>query len=231
MADCLTAAGISADAVDGGDLWFETAEPYRMWTPTIREQSPGEWGLGDAYDALVAKWDGEAGAYLGADGKPVQGVLFLGESDYSAQFQECLEQTGYIPLPPEREDPADELKQKQAMADAGSAWARCARDQGHPGARDPDPPVADGFKTRPTAKLPWSITAEELKALVLACPTHRVDAEADYISAMEDSGADAPEVPEPPMAYVEFAGGPRPEDNTHPEADRMWEYYKILYRG
>ncbi|MDR3359091.1 MAG: hypothetical protein LBO20_00215 [Bifidobacteriaceae bacterium] len=96
--------------------------------------------------------------------------LLIGNQDLTDSWVRCSGQTGYS-RPVYAEDPKDELADKQRAADAGAAWASCARRHGYPTAKDPAPPVADGWQTQPTAVLPATITVAELKALLEECPS------------------------------------------------------------
>jgi hypothetical protein len=103
-------------------------------------------------------------------------LLFIGSQDRSADFRGCLDQTKYLPPAPQL-DPRAELDEKQAIADAGTRWAKCARDNGFPDVADPKPPLADGWATQPSVKLPFSISEEALMELVAVCPPSNSSAE------------------------------------------------------
>ncbi|MDR1427131.1 MAG: hypothetical protein LBJ08_05170 [Bifidobacteriaceae bacterium] len=90
--------------------------------------------------------------------------------DRSADLRQCLESSGYE-FPPVGSDAALELEIERFMADQGTAWAACAREHGLTGVADPSPgPLADGGATSPIVKLPASVTPEQLRPVLEACP-------------------------------------------------------------
>jgi hypothetical protein len=111
----------------------------------------------------------DMGAELQAGGKD-RGWLFVGEADLTAEWERCERETGYA-RPEYVTDQNEELRDKQAAAAAGATWAQCAREHGFPGTKDPAPPVSDDWETEPAAVLPATITPDELRALLVECPS------------------------------------------------------------
>ncbi|MDR0626234.1 MAG: hypothetical protein LBG11_03075 [Bifidobacteriaceae bacterium] len=62
------------------------------------------------------------------------------------------------------------------IAESGTLWAACARENGYPQVKDPAPPVADGWVTMPLVVLPGTITATDLRALLTECPNFDFEA-------------------------------------------------------
>jgi hypothetical protein len=111
--------------------------------------------------------------------------------DRTDAWLECSANTGYS-RPESLADPTKELQEKAAAAAAGAEWAACARENGYPAARDPDPPVADNWDTYPSAVLPGEITPDQLRTLVAVCPTFDSAARAEADRAQ----AEDPDLPE-----------------------------------
>jgi hypothetical protein len=140
-------------------------------------------------EALAAQYavgpDGQAG-----DSRP---YLIIGEEDHTQAFAQCLTQTGYT-SPEWLGTEQQELRDKQAAAEATVQWAKCARQNGYPDLQDPAPPQADGWTTRPVAVLPAATTVGALQALLAACPNFDVaahKAQADAIGALPDDATEA----------------------------------------
>jgi hypothetical protein len=102
--------------------------------------------------------------------------LIVGATDHTETFRACVEESGYTE-PVFQADPAEEIKEKQAILSVTVAWAKCARENGYPDLADPLPAVADQWVTTPTAVLPAETTPEDLAGLLAECPA---DAESEY---------------------------------------------------
>jgi hypothetical protein len=225
-AACLNEAGVGADSGSSGygpTVWLTTENPYRIWYPNGEfSEYLGEDADQKTQEMLESAWEKMQEAYGGGDNRrPTSAVLFLGEEDYSSQFQRCLNDSGFVP-PVVPIDPAQELKQKQAETKAAVAWAQCARDNGHPSVKDPAAPIADEFATFPTVTLPFTITAEQLRTLVEACPAFDAKAIEEYAKS------EAKEDPPAPVR-VQFDGAPDPSDTKNPDYARLTDYMDILY--
>jgi hypothetical protein len=95
--------------------------------------------------------------------------LIVGDRDHTEAFVGCLDSTGYTE-PEYKQDPKEELREKQRTLEATTAWIKCARENGQPDLKDPPAPVADEWQTNPTALLPADISEAELRALLAVCP-------------------------------------------------------------
>ncbi|MDR2379126.1 MAG: hypothetical protein LBD70_06850, partial [Bifidobacteriaceae bacterium] len=97
--------------------------------------------------------------------------LVIGETDLTDPFAKCLDQSGYVdPGPDPGIDPDEEIRLKQLSLEATLRWLSCARSNGYPELEDPPPLVADDWATQPMARLPLDMTADQLTALLEACP-------------------------------------------------------------
>ena len=198
MVDCLREAGIPAATEvldpdqDTSRLVIETDEPYAL----AYADGSATWMPGDGSDAqaqsalarleeLTAKYvPTEAGPSASESGDPsetdapsqYQPYLVIGETDHTAVFTQCLTQTGYVEQVWRGETQAEELERKMPIAESGTRWAACARENGYPQVKDPDPPVPDGWVTMPLVVLPGTITATDLRALLAQCPNFDLEA-------------------------------------------------------
>ncbi|MDR2379640.1 MAG: hypothetical protein LBE08_00430 [Bifidobacteriaceae bacterium] len=221
FADCLTKAGVPVTLEDQGDgqkaVWFDTEEPtaeawgdgstgwsggagdqteaaiaatYKRLADLVEPHSPSD-------AAMIRESAGEmgGGAAFAAGGGEVTAepvYLIIGETDYTEAFARCLDESGYT-QPVYHVDPAQELRDKQLVAQASTEWAECAREHGFPDLKDPDPPVADEYVTYPSIILPNDITEEALRALLEACPNFDEEKMRAYDAAVAAMPEDASE--------------------------------------
>jgi hypothetical protein len=130
------------------------------YDPALAGVMEGDWETGGG--AIVGDQDS-----LAPEGGPR--YLIIGEADHTDAFTRCLDESGYAEPNPAA-DPAEELRAKQRIAKASAEWAECARRNGYPGVKDPDPPKADDFETSPAVLLPGEITPQALRELLVGCP-------------------------------------------------------------
>jgi hypothetical protein len=143
----------------------------------------------EAAEGMLDRGEGPVGEihYEGESATPPIGFQFhpylvIDEQDHTAPWLACLTETGYTE-PGYEADPADELARKQFAVEAGVRWATCARENGYPTVADPDQPVADNNTTTPTVALPTTITEEQLRGLLAACPNFDPDGVAELEAA------------------------------------------------
>ncbi|MDR1293656.1 MAG: hypothetical protein LBK59_01660 [Bifidobacteriaceae bacterium] len=120
--------------------------------------------------------------------------MIVGDADVTEPFEACLAASGYtVPEWSER-DPAEQLLFSQRIADAGNAWAACARENGVPTVKDVTASSDPDYT--PMVLLPTTITADQLRVLVEACPTFDHDAELAYADQMMSGDLSAAELAE-----------------------------------
>jgi hypothetical protein len=160
----------------------------------------------------------------GRDGSEFVGLV-IGARDLSREWELCLDQSGYVDRVPSL-DPAEELKMKRQRAEAGRQWAQCARENGVPSAKDPVPPVADGFATEPLALLPASTTLDQLRVVLAACPlaAHEERAEQGLTQGESKVWVTVP----PPGVGFDVAGwdgsGSQPDPNPNQDQLKQEEH-------
>ncbi|MDR1187916.1 MAG: hypothetical protein LBK95_10755 [Bifidobacteriaceae bacterium] len=126
--------------------------------------------------------------------EPDDGVppyLFIGDRDHTEALTECLDETGYTTPVAPPSDPDQELADKQLALIPTLAWAECARENGYPNLKDPDPPVANGWKTGISmVLLPTNMTEQALRDLMAACPNFDEEATRSLDHEMDAATAD-----------------------------------------
>ncbi|MDR1633579.1 MAG: hypothetical protein LBS27_01360 [Bifidobacteriaceae bacterium] len=192
----------------------------------------GSWGMGgagteaeldaarDRLSALVAKYDSSMVDMMeGSSGGGVAVTrdspdapeeapryLIVGETDYTQAFVKCLDQSDYTG-PVYKIDPAEELRQKTLVAEASTEWAKCARENGFPNIKDPDPPKADEWATNPSVLLPGDITEQALRDLLAVCPNF----DAEKAKALDE-------------AYAALQGDPSVSEEDWAKIDEEFGY-------
>ncbi|MDR2374075.1 MAG: hypothetical protein LBD77_08285 [Bifidobacteriaceae bacterium] len=221
LSACLEDAGIPIDTWDqeDGQVWVDIAseEAYAAnWGP----EWGSNWYAGNSAETeaameaalaalapLVEPYDKSAAEGLAGTGDALSTpavagssdeyvetprYLIIGQVDHTEDFVKCLDESGYT-QPVWKQDPAEELKYKQATAKVTAEWAACARDNGYPNVKDPDPPVADEWSTQPTAVLPADITTDQLRALLAVCPNFDAEKQKAYdeaVAAMDENASE-----------------------------------------
>jgi hypothetical protein len=234
MADCLKDAKVPAivQQEEGQDpaVSIDTTEAYMMCSGTGCMATGGEdTGSDSEFDRLQEAWDDMRGASDTPEGDDMAPFLAIGEQNHTEAFASCLTSTGYKE-PEYKADPAEEAKEKQAQADAGAKWAACARENGFPAITDPEPPVVDNWKTAPMVLVPWSITEDQLKALLAKCPSFDTaghKAQDEEMERAAQSGKDFnpddfPWIADPPVS-IDFPGMDKKTGMYNGELDKATE--------
>jgi hypothetical protein len=166
--DCLIAAGLPAtlEPIDNGDAfvaWEETGHDVLVSTPLDGGMSlPGK---SDPDDPAFEDMANEFWNSVAADNTY---ALMIDGVDHSDTLESCYTESGYV-APGSVMDPGEELKAKQAFADATNTWIECARDNGFPNMQDVTAEV-DNWATSPDAVIPLATPSEVLRAALEACP-------------------------------------------------------------
>jgi hypothetical protein len=124
-------------------------------------------------------WAGKSGEFSAADDafyaehRNDDYVLLIDGVDHAATLESCHKESGYT-VPGRATTDSEELTEKQEIIDATNPWIACARENGMPNLEYLTA-VADEWATYPKAVIPLSTTAEELRALLEACPNFDED--------------------------------------------------------
>jgi hypothetical protein len=162
--DCLGEAGIPAVLMDSDKGPWVDFDSEQVTRSLVRDADgfaldrgfPPETEYSPVELEFLRTWDG---GY----------ALMLDGVDYTDAYTACRNTVPYT-NPWSNTAPADELLDKQAMAKASNEWAACARENGWPGLADVLPGEADNYQTTPTVLLPQTMTGDELRQLLAACP-------------------------------------------------------------
>jgi hypothetical protein len=200
MADCLHEADVPAvvkdldDAANQAEVAMEEGEEIWQICTEVGCTMGGGAALSDsAREAALRELQvlGEGRDAAATETEPARPWLIIGADDLSDAWRTCAAATGYAE-PTWSEDPGEEMRSKERTAQAGVAWAECARLNGYPATKDPAPPVADDWATTPTVALPADITLEQFDALLDACPPYDLEGHA----AADDQAEADPELTE-----------------------------------
>jgi hypothetical protein len=165
--DCLVAAGLAvevvADPIGRQTLvMFQQGADHYLWVwPNGVAWNSDDFEDEASLNIIKGVWDAGQDYYFEAEGV-----------DRTDLMRRCVESTGYDPGKVWATVPAAQTAsgaEAQGVVEASNAWARRAREYGIQGVKDavtPDASSADW----PTVLLPVTITAEELEALLEACP-------------------------------------------------------------
>jgi hypothetical protein len=165
--------------------------------------------------------------------------MIVDDADVTVPFEACLAASGYTRPEWSERDPAEQLLFSQRIADAGNAWAACARENGAPTVKDVTATSDPNYT--PTVLLPTTITADQLRALVEACPTFDREAELAYDEQMTSgdlSTAQIAELEYPAQPVIGFDapgwnGDNDAEEQVDPtvgEGKRLADLQEILLR-
>jgi hypothetical protein len=217
---CLTDAGLPAqlNPVDDSD----SGDAAVGWAPdhTVMERIPGEFsGMTGGQGDEVSQADTDA---FFAQGDDTYGLVIDGV-DHTEAYQECHEKSGYT-QPQYPQDPAEEAKQRQASADATNEWIACARENGYPNLADVQV-SSDDPDAWPQATLPLDTTADQLRALLDACPNFDEDQARAMISG--EGNADQWTV-QPSIGFEQPTAAESGEDQDA-QFDHLTELVEILY--
>ncbi|MDR0594545.1 MAG: hypothetical protein LBG60_15115 [Bifidobacteriaceae bacterium] len=231
-----------------GETDAEYQDSLESLVPLVEKYDPalaaqiGQNG-GATSAVVITEGEAEAASPGAEEPEPVVRFLVVGQTDYTEAFVKCLDQSGYTE-PVFTTDPADELKDKQRIAEATAEWANCARQNGYPDLKDPDPPVADNYETYPNALLPGDITEQALRDLLAACPNFdaaKTKAYEEAMAALGDNPSEADwaefdekwDMTQPSIDFdvpglQGLAAGEEPDQET---MDRLMALYEVLYEA
>ena len=170
--DCMMDAGISMDLEPNGSGQLAVVHfikyGYAMW----RESE--DIGV----SAYSSDQDPAAVQKVANDffSKPYTGpALIIDGIDHSDEYAKCLSQSGYTEQAAQGQQPQrDPVLMQQQMA-SNNKWAACARENGWPDIKDSVMPDEDDAIWSPVVYLPVTITEDQLRQLLEACPNFDPD--------------------------------------------------------
>ncbi|MDR1265205.1 MAG: hypothetical protein LBK42_06475 [Propionibacteriaceae bacterium] len=215
--DCLRAEGIPAEyySVDGRPVMVR----FDQNVPILWQMPDGGGGFTSVVSSNEFKTWYDVGLPTvkptGAEPLPkATPRLQVDGVDRSDVFQRCLAESGYdeelvdAELASAREPAARQLA--DIVVAASNRWAACARDHGFPETIDARPPTND--QEEPKALLPPTITADQLRQLLQACPNFDPEVERRQqeillgLGDAEPDAADLADLPVQPVIGFDYPG-------------------------
>jgi hypothetical protein len=165
LATCLTDKSIEANVDDLPDgqskVYFTPPEGPYAW---VEPDGRGNRASDDESTQMAEAAEAEG-----------RTLLWIGGADRTEDYLQCIDESGYT-APVTFVNPEDERRLKQAQVDLDNDYAACARANGFPEVADVPAPVLDGQQPQaPPLKLPWQITEDGLRDLLVACPPYDED--------------------------------------------------------
>jgi hypothetical protein len=167
-------------------------------------------------------------------------ALIVDGVDHSEAYARCLEESGYN----EQEawgTPQIDPRQIELQVKANNQWAACARDNGFPNVADTSMPEQLDGSQWPMVLLPTSITEEQVRTLVEACPNFDPEA-AERMNAWWADNPTATGLPDDflpdPAIGFDFPGWngaydpswtPSPDEVT--QAERLVQLSEVLFEA
>jgi len=220
LVKCMDRAGIKMELIEAEDdqAW---AGPmgYSSFGTRDPDGLPGFVGVETASYADWQRLDQQL-RQIG-QARPGSWILLIDGQDYSEAYDACIKESGYTE-PGFQMDPVEDARNRQLNAEAGAAWAACAREHGYPNVDDPVPgkPGDDDY---PTIVLSFSMTDQALKALIAECPTFDRQIQEEYDKASEDPNfdPDGSKYPRWPSIDFDYVWPEDPNDASQAEIDRL----------
>jgi hypothetical protein len=169
LVDCMARANIPMEVVDIGNN-EATVVPTTDGIWAIEHPNGSGKRIANNPNVTAADWERFNALHNEVrEARAGQSLLIVGDVDLSADYSACIAETGYME-PGYAADLAENLKWRQAFADAGAVWATCARTHGYPELIDPDPPRVGDDEPDPAVLLPGDISESALRELLQVCP-------------------------------------------------------------
>ena len=159
--------------------------------------------------------------------------------DYSETYAHCLDISGYdenaaYGYDSYMMDPAD----MERSVRANNEWAACVRENGFPGVKDSAMPAKMDGSEWPSITLPGTISEDQLRSLIEACPNFDPDLEerrSNYWNENPMATALPDDLLPDPSIQFDFGDPPSSDKSEEPSAaqlaeqDRIGRLYDILY--
>jgi hypothetical protein len=167
-------------------------------------------------------------------------ALIIDGVDYSDAYTHCLKESGYDEnLAWGNGGWGMDPEYTALQVEANNKWAACARENNWPAIKDSSMPVGDSKDDWPTVSLPTTITEDQLRTLLKACPNFDSDAQdmlEQWWQNPTATGYPPGWTPDPSIS-IEWPDSPGkdPESTMNPgeqaEMDRINRLYEILYEA
>ncbi|MDR0285986.1 MAG: hypothetical protein LBI33_14025 [Propionibacteriaceae bacterium] len=233
--DCMTDVGITVKLIDNGKgeltlVNFVGYDNYMYRTPNGNAGAVST-EIDPQSDPVISDFFNSTSA---------EPALILDGVDRSSDYVTCLAESGYDESAANSEyqmDPA----QVAAQVEANNKWAACVRENGFPEVKDSAvPTVTDGTQW-PTVILPGSITPDQLRQLLAACPNFDPAATERYQQWYADnpmaSGLPPDYLPDPTINFdtnpvqTGLTGDYTPSPEEQAAMDKVSALYEVLWEA
>ena len=229
--DCMTAAGLPMELMpdsDGAMVMVQISFEHEYW---LRDPDTGIMQINSPADDDASRQAQDD--FMNGTGP----ALIIDGIDHTDVYVACRDQSGYDweeALSNMRPDP--EMVAKQV--ESNNNWAACAREHGWPDIQDSVMPAVNS-QEYPQVVLPATITEDQLRQLLVACPNFdpgRMDQMAEWARSHPESRDYPPGwLPDPAIGFDDSTLPASVDESPGPEEqaaiDRFMRLQDILYEA
>jgi len=189
--DCMTDAGIEVKLYPNsdGELAFVQIEEGHTILQRNKGVSQG-FGFDDTTQAVQMLED------FSSNPSP-DPALFIDGVDHSEVYAQCLATSGYDDQVAQGTGSQIDPAYIELQVRSNNKWATCARENGWPSVKDSVMPTKPNAYDWPAILLPFTITEDQLRQLLAACPNFDIE----QMEKMDDWWASNPTGTEYPDGY------------------------------
>jgi len=224
--DCMRDEGIDAELTsnDHGELSVEFAGDHLIMERS--ETGDAQIRLSNAHPLS----DQAREEFLTAgSGKP---ALIIDGIDHSDAYVQCLATSGYNPWAKTVADWPDQAE-IALQVQGNNTWAACVRENGWPGIEDSVMPTTIDAETQPYVFLPSTMTEDQLRQLLEACPNFNLDMQKqldDWRQFNPSNSYPDGYLPDPSITFGLPGTGSTASPSVTPEdQDHLDRLYEILH--
>jgi len=135
-------------------------------------------------------------------------TLWIDRVDHSPTYAQCLAESGYSDDAAWGSSTTTNTQALQLQVNANNQWAACARENGWPDIQDSSMPDPQTTTSTPSVLLPGTITEDQLRALLDACPNGNPNSQIsdDWYSSHPLDGYPDGYLPNPNIAFSTATG-------------------------
>jgi len=218
--DCMKDAGIDVELSQNSDGELALVHVADSHTYMQRNKDDGRMSPGENNSLTQQMMDD---FFTGPNAEP---ALIVDGIDYSTAYVSCLDTSGYD----EQAAQGSAAQMDPAVAElqvrGNNKWTACARENGWPGIQDSVMPTGTEWSEWPKVVLPSTITEDQLRQLLTACPNLDVEQAKrmnDWWQTHSiDGGYPDDYLPDPNFTFGES------DDTDEPTMDHIHRLYTIL---
>jgi len=175
--DCMTDAGIEVELFSNSDGELAIVQVSSKHTVLQRNQNGASMTIAPDDSSLSRQVTDD---FL--SDRSTEPALIIDGIDHTDTYVQCLDVSGYDDQVAQGSGPRVDLAYMERLVRANNKWAACARENGWPSVKDSVmPTVVDGAE-QPEVLLPITITEDQLRQLLDACPNF----DAEQMKRMDD---------------------------------------------